>query len=369
MNEEKAIELINKYQQGELTPEQEVKLNEWYLINAAESKNELSVEQMEVTVALIKSKLPLHQSVKRIRLWPRIVTIAAALVIVFGTALYFYKVNRNNLVQTTSINNDVAPGKVGATLTLANGKKIRLSDAQNGELAKEVGIVVSKTANGELVYRAQNAKRQTQNAFNTLSTANGETYQIILADGTKVWLNAASTLKYPLAFANAPQRKVELSGEGYFEVAKDKAHPFIVESNGQQVEVLGTHFNINTYANEENTKTTLLEGSVKVNDKILKPNEQAILKNNNINIIPIDAAKEVAWKNGKFVFVTEGIESIMRKLSRWYNIEVVYDGDFSGVTFTGSISRYDNITKILDKITYTQAVHFKITGRRVTVMP
>ena len=325
----------------------------------------------------------LSSTTRTYKLWPFISgMVAAVAIIILGVYLYKYKQDNNQQNQTNNFANDITPGKQGATLTLASGKKIQLSNAANGQLAKESGVVITKTATGELIYEIQD-NTESSRSTNILSTAKGETYQVVLPDGSKVWLNAASTLKYPAKFTALKQRRVQLDGEAYFEIAKDKLHPFIVETDKQSVEVLGTHFNINSYQDEPDTKTTLLEGSVKVatlsgrqstfkqlqNSTVLKPGEQSVLSGaGKIDVMAIDVNKATAWKNGKFVFEEENIESIMRKLSRWYNVEIIYQGDFTNKTFVGSISRSDNISKILDKITFTQAVHFKIEGRRIYVM-
>ncbi|MFA6071553.1 MAG: FecR domain-containing protein [Janthinobacterium sp.] len=316
-----------------------------------------------------------HPAEKNIikKLWPKILIAAAIATMIASTGIWLIK-NRDELASVPRIDaaykNDIAPGKQGATLTLASGQQIRLSKAANGELAKESGVVVTKTANGELVYEIKGANTE-PNKPNTLTTAKGETYQVRLPDGSLVWLNAASSLTYSAALYQRGVRRVKLDGEAYFEIAKDKAHPFIVSTRKQEVEVLGTHFNVNCYLDEPETKTSLLEGSVKINDNaLLKPGEQAVTSiNKNTTITTFNASKAIAWKNGKFVFEYEPIEGVMRKLGRWYDAEIIYQGGFSGKTFTGSISRFDNISKILEKITYTQDVHFKIEGRRITVMP
>jgi transmembrane sensor len=302
------------------------------------------------------------------RLWPRMIGIAAAVaLVVFG--VYFFNYRNDSYSDSTVLaKHDATPGTVGATLTLANGKKIKLSDAANGEIAKEAGISVTKTADGQLVYQVVDTSDEL-NKTNTLSTAKGETYRVRLPDGSLVWLNAASSLTYSTNIIEDGFRTVVLTGEAYFEVSKDKAHPFIVKSKGQEVKVLGTRFNISSYTDDNNVKTTLLEGSVQVNNMLLKPNEQSVLENHQIRVIPVDAEKIVAWKNGKFVFTSESIKSIMTKLSRWYNVEVIYNGNVDNEVFTGSMSRYDDISKILETISFTQAVHFKIEGRRITVMP
>ncbi|KRT15932.1 hypothetical protein ASU31_10500 [Pedobacter ginsenosidimutans] len=342
-------------------------------IPASEKVIEHDYQKLQNNIAGISNKA----TARKLTLWPIITgMVAAVAIIVVGIYLYKYKLD-NSQNQTNTFANDITPGKQGATLTLASGKQIQLTNAANGELANESGVTITKTATGELIYQINDQTQASQNITNTLNTAKGETYQVVLPDGSKVWLNAASTLTYPAKFTSLNQRKVQLDGEAYFEIAKDKTHPFIVASGNQEITVLGTHFNINNYKDEKAAKTTLLEGSVKISstinkgtEKTLKPGEQAILNDKGeLKVSEVITSDAIAWKNGKFVFDDESIESIMQKLSRWYNVEVIYDGEnVKEIPFTGSISRYDNISKILDKISYTQNIHFKIEGRRVTVM-
>nr|WP_121273668.1 FecR family protein [Pedobacter schmidteae] len=406
MNEEKAIALIRKYQQGELTPQQEQQLNEWYLINATESKAELNAEQMEQAIEQLRKKLPLQDPAVKIKLWPRIVA-AASVLLILGTGLWFYNSRQAGshhpeLARAGTGSHDIAPGKIGATLTLANGKKIRLSDAANGEIAKEAGISVTKTADGQLIYEvlaSGTSSRQNQRGTsdpggetNTLSTAKGETYQVKLPDGSSVWLNAASSLTYTTSLKQATKRVVELRGEGYFQVAKDKKHPFIVKTAQQEVQVLGTHFNINSYESENAVKTTLLEGSVRVsatngrhaaaNDRhpdlvsgphtsnaiTLRPNQQSILLNTGIKVIDVDVESTIAWKNGYFLFDNENIYTIMNMISRWYDVEIEYKGNMDDKIFVGRISRFKNVSEVLKLLEMTGDIHFKVQGRRITVM-
>lgn len=303
------------------------------------------------------------------KLWPKLIA-AASIVLVASIGFYFYKSNIHVEQQSVYVN-DVDPGKNGATLTLADGKKILINDVSAGNIASQSGVRISKNTDGQIIYEIT-GNNSDKIEYNTLTTTRGEQTQVRLPDGSLVFLNAASSLKFPTSFAKLKERSVEISGEGYFEVAKDKAHPFIVKNEKQEVEVLGTHFNINAYSDEPSVKTTLLEGSVKIstdhNIKVLKPGEQVVNSNEKLSIGKVDVDKAVAWKSSKFVFDDENIESVMRKLSRWYNVEVIYQDNVADRTFTGSISRYDKISKILDKITYIEAVHFKVEGRRITVM-
>nr|WP_121269248.1 FecR family protein [Pedobacter schmidteae] len=285
---------------------------------------------------------------------------------------------------TDLINHDIPPGGSRAVLTLANGKTITLNEAADGELVKEAGIVVRKTGHGQLVYEVagDNGDNGTLN-YNTISTPKGGTYQIILPDGTKVWLNAASELRFPTSFVSVKERRIELSGEAYFEVAKinikTKAPgtvgarmPFIVSTDKQEVEVLGTHFNVNSYADDVRAKTTLLEGAVRVKagnvTKVLRPGQQSIAGKGEIEVINADLDEAMAWKNGVFVFNDEPLESIMKKVARWYDVEVVYQDIDKHKRFGGSVSRFDHVSKVLRQLELTGGVHFKIEEGRITAM-
>ncbi len=311
---------------------------------------------------------------KKAKLWPRI-AVAASIVFAVLIGGYFYSKKqglRSKDQGALSIANDIAPGKNGATLTLANGQKILINDALAGDIANESGVRISKLANGQISYTVI-ASDSEGTQYNTLSTSRGEQVQIRLPDGTSVWLNAESSLTYPTSFAKLDKRLVTLTGEGYFEVAKDKAHPFRVDAAGQQVEVLGTHFNINSYADESAIRTTLLEGSVKVGQngtgKVLKPGEQAVLKGAELTVLPVDVENAVAWKNGMFVFEDEPLYSVMRRVARWYDVEVVYDADVDqNKLYWGGVSRFDNVSQVLRKLELTEGIHFKIEGRRILVM-
>lgn len=311
------------------------------------------------------------------QLWRKI-AVAVSLLLVVGFGGYFYSQKAVRMADLTATNTDVAPGKNKATLTLANGKKIVLSDAVKGELAEENGISITKTQDGQIVYRVANgALASDQLKYNTLTTARGEQYQVILPDGTKVWLNAASSLKFPSTFAKVSQRKVELTGEAYFEVAKDKTHPFKVASSGQEVEVLGTHFNINSYEDDPTIKTTLLEGSIRViADKIvgkkgviIKPGEQTRLTAKGIEIVQIDVEQAIDWKNGDFSFQQESLTQLMKRVSRWYNMNVEYQKDVDKEqTFTGQVSRSKHLSELLKNLESIGNVRFKIEGDKITVM-
>lgn len=295
---------------------------------------------------------------------------AAVVFIVFSFSAYLSLQKKKEHVFAS----DVAPGKNKAILTLADGKKISLSDAMKGDIAKEAGFSITKTADGQLVYNVAGSENVNDTRLNTISTPNGGEWQIQLPDGSTVWLNAASSIQYSLNIGTAKQRVVKLDGEAYFEVAKNAAHPFIVETDKQAVEVLGTHFNINSYKDEKLTKTTLLEGSVRVShnttneSEVLKPGEQSLVSVSGIAIKEVDVDEAIAWKNGYFMFNNERQESILRKVARWYNVEVEYaDPAAKDVMYYGTVSRFEKISKVLTKFEQTGEVRFDIKGNKVIV--
>ena len=353
----------------------------------------------------------------RTKLWPRIAVAAAVAVMTLGVWLYYASSINGRHPDAgqdpgrTQYANDIAPGKNGATITLGNGKVIALSDAKSGVVVGgEEGLVYNDGTEVGLLRSSREALGSSRNASSndgqpnpsslrepvptsregttkqpllemTASTARGQTYQFTLPDGTKVWLNADSKIKFPSKFAGK-ERQVVLEGEGYFEVAKNRAKPFVVETAGgngaagQRVEVLGTHFNINAYKDEASIKTTLLEGSVRVSrpggkrdDVVLKPDQQSILTNNNpIQVKQVDPAAAIDWKEGLFVVDNEPLERIMAKISRWYDVQIVDErGPAKPITFKGSFSRYDNVSKVLSKLEFTGDLKFKIQGRKIII--
>ncbi|RLJ80250.1 FecR family protein [Pedobacter alluvionis] len=339
-------------------------LKTYSTFNTDKKWEELKV-QIDVTSA-VRSRGKLR------KLWISIA--AAAVLLVIGGSLIYHSNQPQPQNIVNIIRNDIAPGKNTATLTLDNGKKIVLSAANEGKLASEAGIVISKTADGQVVYTVKDGKTAAGTHIHTLSTAMGETYRLRLPDQSEVWLNASSSIKFPASFASAKLREVELTGEAYFQIAKDKTHPFIVKTNLQEVQVLGTHFNINSYADHHTTVTTLLEGSVQVSNhaeqgKIIKPGEQSIVQDGQpIAVAPADIKNVMAWKNGYFRFRNESIKEVMAKIIRWYNIDVVYTGKVTDEKFNGNISRQKNISEVLTMLSYSNDVKFKVEGRRVTVI-
>jgi len=309
---------------------------------------------------------------QRIKWWS-----AAAAILIVGTAgLLFLKNNQ----QATSLKNnkpaiaahDVTPGSNKAILTLANGKVILLNNAANGIISKQSDLTVKKQKDGVVEYLAAAENEDKGPVINSISTPRGGQYQLVLADGTKIWLNAASSLKFPSSFTGST-RTVELTGEAYFEVAKNKKMPFIVKFNDANIEVLGTHFDIKAYDDEE-AKATLAEGSIKISknnqQKILVPGQQVVVsqKSNDLEISTANMDEALAWKNGYFIFHDASIETIMKTAARWYDVEVAYGPDVKSKKFGGRVSKYKNISELLKNMELTGIIHFKVEGRRVTVL-
>lgn len=386
-------QLFSKYIKGTLTPQE---LEAFFIMADQEAFQEelgkLADEEMSIGTAVYDLEPAEKQeilnyifqsaettTVTPVRLayslWKRM-TIAASIFFTLGTGIYFYSrhsVDQQQLVYLKQMK----PGKNSATLTLGDGRTIVLNNVGKGQLAEQAGVTIVKSENGALTYKAN--PKSGKSMMNTLSTSKGEQFKVILPDGTNVWLNAASSIRYPTTFANVKSRKVSLKGEAYFEVTKDKSHPFVVESNLQEVEVLGTHFNISSYPEETLVKTTLLEGLVKVTPfsskgsekpELLKPGYQAEVGPKGLSIKEVNTATAVDWTNGKFIFENESLASILTKISRWYNVSIEYQNEsLKQVTFTGTLSRYDQVDKVLSKLELTDEVKFKVTEGKITVRP
>ena len=390
--EERVIFLVKKFESGQLATDEKTELlsliDEYPSIVSAEITNMLNAfESAQATsdsknidfekwnqvinhiLSVDRLVTPKKRSIKIYYKW---LAVAAVLALALTVTLRIQNHSPKKHVFLT----DIAPGGNKATLTLANGRKISLNDIANGDLIKEAGLSISKTTNGQLVYNIEkNSGIADDHQVNVISTPNGGEWQIRLPDGSLVWLNALSSLEYPLNIGTTTVRKVKLKGEAYFEVAKDSKHPFIVETDKQKLEVLGTHFNINSYTNESLTKTTLLEGSVRISAiqnlneyEVLKPGQQSVLSENGIEIKAVDTDESVAWKNGYFMFNNEKQESILRKIARWYNVKVEYaDKAAKDVMYYGTVSRFDKISQVLRKFEQTGEVRFEMQGNKLIV--
>lgn len=371
--------MLQKYQAGECTPEEQAMVEDYIIWVGITPQDLLEMEPDldELRSEIVGPHINYIKTRKTIR-FVRIAAVAASIAILLGVGTLIFaphKIASDKDNEPTAYANDVDPGSDKAILTLANGTKINLSDARSGSLLSQSGIEIIKADDGTLVYKVAGSKSNTL-AYNTITTPKGGQYKIVLPDGTRVWLNAASSLTYRTSLNDGRgERKVNLVGEAYFEVIKNKKMPFIVKTDKQEVIVLGTHFNINSYTDEPDTKTTLLEGAVSISaphgkkgGTILKPGDQAVNNGAEINVKKIDTSMAVAWKNNEFVFRNESLESIMRKVARWYDVEIVYENnEVAKELFGGTISRYDKISKVLLALEGTGDVKFKVQGRKILI--
>jgi transmembrane sensor len=385
MNKAEFSELVGKISNGEATEAEIALYNRYYAAyqQAGEDWDEAEMGDKKLVYAKLKQRI--HQHIKPVPVvpfWKKYIRVASAAAVLFLLSAGFlvYRYYDPHAIDQM-VKQDVAPGGNKAVLTLANGRRITLTDAANGELAKESGISVQKTKDGQLVYTAIGSTEGNAQSsiYNTVSTPTGGQYQVNLPDGTKVWLNAASSLKFPANLSKLKERKVELSGEAYFEVSHQKNAPFIVKTALQEVLVLGTHFNVNSYTNENFTKTTLLKGSVLVRrtaghaaqgDKdfvVLKPGQMATLADR-LSAGEADVEMVTAWKDGNFLFNETDLRSILRQLERWYNVDVDYSNVPQGRSFTGFISRDVNLSKVLEMLEVTGRIKFKIDNKAIKII-
>ncbi|UIR54897.1 DUF4974 domain-containing protein [Sphingobacterium sp. SRCM116780] len=377
MEKEKFIQIASRVADGVATPEEIAQYIYYLDWSAQHSSLWNEVPLMDKTSFQESIRLNLSQQFqtkKSIPFYKKTKWIAAAaMLLAIGTcSIMFYKSLQSTNYSKENIQaSTIKPGQQKATLTLANGKKIVLNNQSDGQVLTDAGVEIVKESNGQLVYRVLE-NQQSAKGDNTLSTQRGETYSVVLLDGTKVWLNASSSLTYSTLLYTEGKRKVKIEGEAYFEVSKDALHPFIVQSENQEVEVLGTHFNVDAYPEDKVVRTTLLEGQVAVKSgrekRILRPNQQISNYNHQLSVQDVDGLDAVAWKNGKFVFHQESMESIMQKISRWYDVDIDYQNEeLKKVAFTGTIAKYDRIEKVLSKLALTEEVKFSIQKNTIVV--
>ena len=397
--EDRIPKLITRYLRGDLTASQQRELLDWvneadanrlYFIQATDEKRMTEkfrhFNQEDITQRMDKTLESIDHgnksTGKAIMRKMKKYTIAASFVLIAGSIIYYAAsvFNKKDIAKTpTTIKtntNDVQPGTEKAVLILADGSKVILDNTTNGTIAQQGNTVVLKE-DGLLAYNTDKTKSQSEIIYNTLKTERGGEYRsLVLSDGTKIWLNSVSSIHYPTAFIGK-ERIVDITGEVYFEVAKNRTMPFKVNVNGMQVEVLGTHFNINSYGDEEGIKTTLMEGAVKIvaarKVSFLKPGQQAILRSaqddkGEIKIVSdVDVNETVAWKNGLFIFDGSDIKTIMRQASRWYDIDVVFQDQIPGHFVVTGVPRTLPISKLLKALEMMGGVHFEIEGKKILV--
>lgn len=357
-----AEKLLQKYRAGECTPEELEQLKDWFHDLNMEAPSALS--ETDLLEAKAKFKQQAETLTRSRRMWPRI-AVAASILLALGLGTY-------QLVRQKRVQKDAAvikPGGNKAILTLNNGKQIILTNAKNGLIANQAGTQIQKTAEGSITYQA--TKRDSAIQYNTLTTPRGGRYEGTLTDGTHFILDAASSITYPVQF-NQKERIVTITGQAWFEVKHDPAHPFKVIAKGQTIEDIGTQFNVNAYDDEPSLKNTLVEGSIKVTNTnqqfILKPGQQTLLQNGKLSIATADIEEAIAWKNGQTTFKDEDLQTIMRQVSRWYDVDVKYEGQIPTREFAGGISRKADLKDLL-KILSFYNVHYTLSNKTITVTP
>jgi transmembrane sensor len=373
MDEQYYHQLVKRYLKGNATDDElevfahlakEGKLDE-YLIQALNQETGIS-EVNALTERILGKKRYL------LPVWFK---YAAAVFLISILAIYatHQPIPAKKQVAVVPVTNDALPGGNKAVLTLANGQKLILSNSANGALTEQGSTQVSKVEDGLLVYQPTKAATILEPvSYNTISTPRGGQYQVRLPDGSNVWLNSVSTITFPTAF-QGDERNVTITGEVYFEVAKNKAKPFLVHAPGQTVQVLGTHFNINAYSDENTVKTTLLEGGIKIStqygEKIITPGQQALVSSRHITIVDDgDTEAAVAWKNGNFIFDNTSLPALMRQLARWYDVDIIYGGTVADHEFVGQIKRSANLSGVL-KILTASGLHATVNGRKMFIQP
>lgn len=372
--------LLQRYQTGDCTP-REVEAIEHVFATGASELGEISDAEMhELKRTWMEASEKTTRTGTRTKV-VRLVSYAAAAAciaaITLGTLRHFSNIKPE---PATTVLTDIDPGGNRAKLTLADGSIVDLEQQKNGQIAQQGAAQVQKLANGQVVYslNPQFADKTFSNELNTISTPKGGEYAINLPDGTKAWLNAASSITFPTDLGTGTAREISMTGEVYFEVAKDKSRPFRVKASGQTVEVLGTHFSINSYADEPSVKTSLLEGSVRITPRsltsgtILKPGQQAILsQNSKIKIVPVDESV-IAWRKNLIRFRGSDIKTVMRQLARWYNFEPVYMGNISEQQqYNFTVPKDSRLATVLKFIAEGTGVDFTIqqtdAGKKIIV--
>jgi ferric-dicitrate binding protein FerR (iron transport regulator) len=397
---ERILELIKKFQEGSLTHDERAILDNWYqsfdqedidlshsgfthphqiaqriqyrLENSIRTRAEQTEEEEEELIR----PLPFFQ-----RYRTAIGVAAIFLVLAFSAIIWLLPNGQNPPIAAMPPKppvppNDLAPGGNKAILTLDDGSTVVLDNAQNGVIGEQGVTNVQKLENGQVAYTLKNNQGflpVNKVYYNTITTPRGGEYQITLADGSRVWLNAASSIRFPTVFIGT-NREVEITGEAYFEVAHNERLPFIVHTGRSAIEVLGTSFNVNAYEDENVLSTSLVEGSVKIRipnqaePQLLKPGQQARLnRSGKLNLVNDANMEEVlAWKNGLFIFNSSDLRSIMRQISRWYDVDIMYKGDVD-MRFTGQITRNDNVSKVFEKLELTEELRFRVDNGKIIV--
>lgn len=394
MDKTQFFQLLQKYRLGTATEEERELIKFYYDLFEAEPEtlspeeaDRLKEQLRQAAWAKIRDE-ELKKNGRLKRLFSGPVRVAAAVIALLATGLLVYFLGNQkrghgqegySLLHHAKQSGveDIRPGGNKAVLTLANGQKLVLDNTNPGTLIRQGMVDVQRRDTGELVYNVSGISHSVDGpnlSYNTITTPMGGKFKIALSDGTKVWLNAGSSLRYPVAFAGK-QRQVWLNGEAYFEVAKQAGKTFLVEAGTVEVQVLGTHFNVNAYGDETPVRTTLTEGAVKMSaageSRILKPGEEGSInkQNGGMKVASADVDMALAWTRDLFLFDNTNIKGIMRDVSRWYDVDVIYETkNLENKNFSGVMSRYEEVDSLLQRLELTGVIHFKIEGKKITVM-
>nr|WP_068887591.1 FecR family protein [Pedobacter panaciterrae] len=365
-------ELLNKYRSGTISQEEMVVLETWYL-KLNPDKITVSDDELELVKADVWANLSQENLKRPIYKIGAKLLAAASIICVISLFTYFMFSSSKEVVPVQTVQTDFPPGGNKAVLSLSNGKKIVLTDSENGVLGKEGDVLVSKSEDGKVTYESS-GNNSNEIIYNTLTTPRGGQYQTVLSDGTKVWLNSSSSLEFPVHFIGK-ERKVLVTGEAYFEVSHDKKRPFIVVSGNQEIKVLGTHFNVSSYPDDIGTATTLLSGSVRITNtksgqlKMLIPGQAAVIQNGSsqITVNQVNLDEAMAWKNGYFIFDDEKIQTIMKVISRWYDVDIQYMNVNNTDHFGGTFSKSRNLSETLKNIEQLGNIRFELKPGKIIV--
>jgi ferric-dicitrate binding protein FerR (iron transport regulator) len=387
MDIQQAKELLQRYQEGNCTPQENELIEAWYkqLIKTGEwhwNEGEKDLMQQILEARIMKQLNGERGNNKHLKSKPAVGLLprfhwwaAASVIFLLGISSYFLVRNKRAEpmhIAKVKFEDVKAPQISKALITLANGQKVYLDSLDKSGLAMHSGVKLVKLAGGEIAYQQTSGEAAGQIEYNTLSNPRGsKVINMLLGDGSKVWLNAGSSLTYPVSF-HLKERKVSVTGEAYFEVFHDASRPFIVNNGSMNIRVLGTHFNVNAFQDNGDTKVTLLQGSVKINNGnasgILKPGEQASVKTEIKIQDDVDIDEVMAWKNGYFQFNNASLQNVLKEISRWYDVDVVYQGTNQPRAFAGEIERDLSLSEVL-KILERNKVNFRIEGKKLMVLP
>lgn len=360
-------ELSYKNHQGTITPEEKLLLEEWY------AAHDDTLFYHDDGSSLVKDRIweRIARSIsypRKVRFLPRLIAAACILVVSTAGLYYLIKSKAEEKINFIGKRKDFAAGGKRAILILSDGRHVDLATTKN--IQEKGGAYIKQSSTGTLEYHRNISGGPGSNAYNTIETPAGGEYQVILPDGSLVWLNAESSLRYPVSFLGKEKRTVELNGEAYFEVHRDRNHPFVVSTKEQKVTVLGTHFNINSYEDEPETKTALLQGAIRINsglaEKILSAGERSLNNGKDILVSRSNLSQDIAWKNGYFEFQDTDLRTVMRQLSRWYGLRVTYSGKMPTRKFTGKIYRNLKLSSALKILSYFE-VKFIVSDKDIYI--